>query len=107
MSKVIVSIATLAFSAPADTVAGGIRVTLSTTPPQTAMAAVEDAFKGLQAVFLDVPAGDYGIEAQAVDANGAAIGSPVTTSVTVVPPIPEAPPTVEVQVPASISATVA
>ena len=75
--NVIVTVATTPPTFPAGTVRGGIIVTLSGIAPVTLAAAP------YVATFADVPAGDYSVTAQAVDAAGAALGAPATATVTV------------------------
>lgn len=106
MSKsVTVLIATASFSAPAGTVQGGILLSLATPTPLTAK--VEKAADGSYSGAFDVtgvPAGSYNLVAQAIDANGAALGEPVSASVTLTE---DAPPQVVIDAPASLTITVA
>jgi hypothetical protein len=96
--KVDVATATMPF--PAGTPAAvGIQVSLANatfSAPSVLLSA--DPYT---TTFVDVPAGDYTVTAQAVDATGAAIGTPVTAFATV------APDTVAIVTPTGLTVTVA
>lgn len=96
MAIVTVTVATTAVDQPSSTAAqGGILITLSNgAAPQTISAAP------YQAVFNDVAVGSYTITAQAVDVNGNAVGSPITSeAINVAAPV-------VFQMPSGISVTV-
>ena len=96
MSTVTVTVASQSQQFPAGTVSAGIKVTLAGLPPVTLTAAP------YVAVFDNVVAGDYAITAETVDANGNVLGTAITGSVTVA-----APAEVAIDVPASLTVTVA
>lgn len=94
MHTVTVTVAVSPVSFPAGTQPAGIRITLGTLAP------VVVAVAPYVATFSDVPAGNYPVSAQTVDASGNTLGDAVTASVTV------APDAVQVDIPASISVQV-
>ena len=98
---VIVSAASQAQAFPVGTKSTGIQ--FSVQGNGSAIAPITIAGAPYVATFQDVPAGDYTITAQAVDATGAAIGAPVTVQQTIAP---DAPTTVSVDIPSSVSVQV-
>ena len=91
---VLVDVATVKQDFPAGTVPAGIQITISGLPGKMATTAPYSA------VFAGVPDGDYTATAQAVDATGAALGSPQSVPFSVVTPA-----TVSVDVPQSVTVT--
>ena len=80
MSTVVVTVVTQSQQFPAGTEAAGIKVSLGGFPDQTLTAAP------YVAEFADVGPGEFAITAQAVDAEGNALGAAVTGSVTIAAP---------------------
>ena len=96
MSTVTVTVVSQSQEFPAGTVSAGITVTLEGLPAVVLTAAP------YVATFDNVAAGTYAITAQTNDASGNALGSAITGSVTVA-----APAQVAIDVPASLTVTVA
>jgi hypothetical protein len=83
MSTVVVTVVAQAQQFPAGTSTAGIKVSLAGFPEQTLTAAP------YVAEFADVGPGEFAITAQAVDAEGNALGEAVTGSVTIAAPVVE------------------
>ncbi len=88
MSNLIVSVVTTTQDFPAGTVPAGITLTVSNAdstqpaiPPVTLAAAPYTHDFGVQ------PPGNYTCIAQAIDAAGSPLGSPMTGSGTILPPV--------------------
>lgn len=93
---VIVTVAAIATAMAAGNPSAGIRISLNATTSHLCSAAPYEAS------FADVAPGDYELTAQAEDEHGQPIGSAITQPITIAP---EAPATILVDLPQSISAT--
>lgn len=106
MKTVVVSVATSVSQFPAGTAPAGLMISLS----DPAYAPQHITTAPYAATFSNVAPGSYTASAQAIDANGVALGDPITsTSFTVAAddaaPV-ESAATVSVDVPSAISVTV-
>ena len=96
MSKIIVTVATVAVALAAGQTAGALRYTLTSTANGAQVAQLDSQEVSVE--FNDVAPGEYTVSVGRLDGNGAVIGASVVGAITV----PEATPET-VNVPVSIT----